>query len=538
MPRALARTTHRANPSSPRQATPGREPNDHESPPSHLAVKLRLSPDFLLVLPRADIDRLLHSINDWLQLLQCASPLPMIVPSYFAGEACAQVATRRARPLLLLLSALLALACSGSPRAPALHAASTQRGQPRAAPTAQQPSAPPVVSAAPPASERPCALQQRHEQELRRAAGLRAREHWRALRTPDFDAQSRPLRQLLAQLGADVQTLSSGSKRIDALSPSELELLSRVEPSGDAAGYAHAKAELATLDQTRDALEQGNPPPTDPSALDPDFCREDPLGAWASWTIDSSYAPEVGSDTAWVVAKKLGIARITNDGQVNVSEQFPSFLDPVPADPKYVSADRSNCCWPNYNQGEPRVVFTQDQTGDGIPELALAASFAVEGTSEHAAMVYQVDRDELRVQQLDFDHTDDVDHDDRLDLVFLDRLEVGDQCGSGFPAGVTGNSYIGHALSDGSYSFDDPVAVAFTRTQCPARPSVFGSYQEIWCGKVWNVPSSAIRRGIQKQCASDPCQGSRKKPCAWLLNAEKGFQPRLHLEQATTSHPR
>jgi hypothetical protein len=381
----------------------------------------------------------------------------------------------------------------------------------------------------------PCELQRQHETEIRKEASLRAKQRLKDLAAPDLERQRSELQAELSQLGSRQVTFGSRTVRLDTLSDREQEMAALFDQFGDGGRYARAKAELTALSQTLQALTAGAPLPEDQLALEVDFCVEDAFGAWATWTEEAYYAPRDELSTDWTLGRRLAIARITQTGKVLLAREFPSFLDIVQADQRYLPPDRTNCCYAFYGQGQPQVAFTHDQTGDGIPELGLEASFHVEGSSDQSGIVYEVQGDKIRVQQFAFERTEDVDKDGRLDLVFVDKVVVGEQCGSGFPVEAGGGEYLAHALKDGSYSFDDPIAVAYGRAQCPKAPTSFDSYEAIWCGKVWKVPTSTILAGRGHACVADPCSSNGGEACSWFDTAESSFQPQLTLSASDSA---
>ncbi len=121
----------------------------------------------------------------------------------------------------------------------------------------------------------------------------------------------------------------------------------------------------------------------------------------------------------------------------------------------------------------------------------------------------------------------------RLDILAVDEVAAADQCGSGFPAYSQSSPYLGHALPDGTYSFDDATAREYLRQQCPARPKSFGNAQAIWCAKAWGVDEKTLRLAAHRQCVNDPCKAqSTLAACESLESAIAGFKPPLTLQAA------
>jgi hypothetical protein len=122
----------------------------------------------------------------------------------------------------------------------------------------------------------------------------------------------------------------------------------------------------------------------------------------------------------------------------------------------------------------------------------------------------------------------DLDGDGRVDLLgygpFVGVFKQG--CGVVESFDALGPRLAMHALANGTFSDDDPVARAHAQRQCPARPArivVFGEREvdrrttllNLACARLWNVPSRAVASETKAACAGDPpasadCDAPRK----------------------------
>jgi hypothetical protein len=157
-----------------------------------------------------------------------------------------------------------------------------------------------------------------------------------------------------------------------------------------------------------------------------------------------------------------------------------------------------------------------DQDGDGIPELGLRATFGVEGSHQESAVLYRFFKGAIEERPSSFNDVVDFDGDGRIDLLFQQRTEYGEHCESGFPLGVGSPRYLGHALPDGTYSLDDEVAVAFSRSICPKPPEQVRSSDEIWCARLWGIEEAKLRRRVLAGCAKQECPSTSRTPCTHL----------------------
>lgn len=328
--------------------------------------------------------------------------------------------------------------------------------------------------------------------------------------------------------GRETVVMGTEKRRLDQVPGDRLTMLSLLHPA--VGEYDRALATVERLQKTVSALKAGQPLPLGPSESEVEYCVEDMQGAWAFWTVSASYGPGNGDPEQFLLAREVRLARVTSELVVSVAAELPSLMDPVDIDPRFLDTPNANCCESGYGVGAPRIVFNHDQTGDGIPEVAVTATFAVEGSSERRGYVYRYASEGIVSQRLDFDNVRDVDADGRIDLEFVEDLEVGEDCDTGFSTHLLGARYVAHALPDGSYSFTDEAARAFSRTQCPNMPSRIASGEDIWCAKLWGMPSKQLEQKLRNQCAKQSCPPSAVPPCAELEVGVRAFEPKLSLK--------
>jgi hypothetical protein len=292
---------------------------------------------------------------------------------------------------------------------------------------------------------------------------------------------------------------------------------------------------LIALEQ---ALSGKQPLPVNSMAsFEVELCKPDAHGAWAFWTVAVAYQPEDDSWSRWSVSRKVALARVSADGELTLAQRFPSFLHGSSSDKDFPGLRDDNCCSEGYGIGEPQLLFLNDQNSDGVPEIGLRASYGVEGSHEVSAVLYRFEHGRITEEEWPVESMTDVDGDGRLDIVAVDEVPAADQCGSGFPSYSASLPYLGHALPDGTYSFDDATARAYLLQQCPARPKSFGDAQAIWCAKAWGVTEKALSLGARRLCAKDPCQGQSNLPaCESLESAIGGLKPPLTLQAPSARH--
>jgi hypothetical protein len=121
---------------------------------------------------------------------------------------------------------------------------------------------------------------------------------------------------------------------------------------------------------------------------------------------------------------------------------------------------------------------------------------------------------------LTIDEVKDVDRDGRLDILTPGPYsDVSTDMGGGFGAGeLAENLLVAHSLSDGTFSLDDPVAVAAARRWCPRSPRItfarngesaedeererFRHNASIICARLWGQTTESLTRAIRTAC---PC---------------------------------
>ena len=347
-----------------------------------------------------------------------------------------------------------------------------------------------------------------------------------------LEAQLARLRSELEQIGSRTIPGPNGTAmRIDSISADQRQMWLLASRNDDISSFAQDLEARDAISAIVNALLRGDPLPESQEEASVEYCVADAQGAWAYWVDHAEYAPEDETLRTWHAHRTLRVARLTKDGSVHLSEGFTELFEPATSDARFARG-HGNCCNTSYSQGDPRVDFNQDQTGDSVPELGMSASWSVEGTHRRSASVYRLDGDHVVSQRFDWESLEDVDHDGHLDLILGDASEVGEDCDAGFPISYSGKSYVAHALADGSYSLDDEVASAYTRQQCPAPPHAFANSADIWCGKVWGVAPAVIERGIKAACKPSLCSGpSNAGVCSWLEAMAASLTPKVHLQR-------
>lgn len=421
------------------------------------------------------------------------------------------------------LSVLAMLACAG--------------GQP---PSASKPAPVASVAAAPAAAvaepapqplAKPCQILQAHNEEELIAATERARSLMSSLLPTALADEA-------ARLAADARRLaerevpfgSQGTVKLKSLSRDQLEMATRANPGGDPGAYYRVLYLAERVEAVRRAFQRHEPLPTDINDPVPEFCAEDEHGAWGFWIERASFVLGSASDPAdFRLGAQFALARVQRDGQAFVSRTWPSFYASIYGDERFLPKPEPNCCVNNYGQGAPNVVLKHDQDGDGILEVGLVASFGVEGSHQESAVLYRFRNGAIEEQPSTFDDVVDADADGRPDLLFDQRSEYGESCDSGFPLSQTSPRYLGHALPDGTYSLDDEVALAYSRTICPKPPARARTVEDIWCARLWGVDEAALRRQVLAGCAKQECPPTERMPCTHLESMLAELRPPFRL---------
>jgi hypothetical protein len=171
-----------------------------------------------------------------------------------------------------------------------------------------------------------------------------------------------------------------------------------------------------------------------------------------------------------------------------------------------------------------------DFDGDGVPELFF--TLIMQGlddyvvrriflTVEGGSIVPYAPAHGLRIDQLR-----DVDGDGRPDAVVA--VDLGGFKGCDFCASSNlEESFVAHALPNGTFSLTDEVAKRYVRARCPAKPRppfIRGgeiNHETIACARIWGVPRKTLLARLQAECAShahdaEQCSG----PCRYLGMAQ------------------
>ena len=377
----------------------------------------------------------------------------------------------------------------------------------------------------------PCALLAAHNEEELVAASERARAVMKAVNANGLTSEAVRLAAEVKQLGDVTVPFGSGTKPLKQLSEEQVRSLAVMSPGSDASSFQRARDRLAAIDAVLRAWTRHEPLPTNPYDVIPEFCSQDDHGAWGFWIERASYLPNDQSDPgSFELAASFKLARITRDGTAVVAHEWPNFFAPVQGDSRFLAPGETNCCANNYGQGAPSVLLNHDQDGDGVPEIGLAAAFGVEGTHDERSALYRFRHGAIEEEPSQFSSVLDFDRDGRPDLVASQWLEVGSDCDAGFPVNQVSPPYLGHALPDGTYAFDDAVAIAFSRENCAKPPVDFRDSSAVWCAKLWGMSEAVLRRRVLATCRKRECPWAEgSTACVHLEPTLKGFQPPLRL---------
>jgi hypothetical protein len=240
---------------------------------------------------------------------------------------------------------------------------------------------------------------------------------------------------------------------IDHREIAELEASSRKHAeAGRVAVAAQQRKEIDRLRGLQPVLEAVRAAGKNATA-DYTFCEADPQGAWAIVQSRVEYVPE---DYDWRAPWKrnalLALARIGNDGEVRTAP-IKTFLGPEGPFDKNDPLRRSddmNCCADQVGGGGVRAMFRRDVDGDGVPEVALQASWYSEGDGESWTALFAASPAGPQVIATDFDGIQDVTGDGFVDLLYEEKFDAGKACGSGFSLHGTGPVFIAHNQHDGT----------------------------------------------------------------------------------------
>jgi hypothetical protein len=162
-----------------------------------------------------------------------------------------------------------------------------------------------------------------------------------------------------------------------------------------------------------------------------------------------------------------------------------------------------------------------DFDGDGVPELTgIYAPEHPEGMTVERRWFYRWDKGGIGAYTFPGDTWSDVDGDGRLDGI--SAAVVHEHTAWWHELGFKRVPLLSHQKSDGTFSTDDAVALAFARKTCPARPKDLvvkrrdgtiddaESSLHIECARLWGVKVTEIERAIAQACPHEPTDEERR----------------------------
>lgn len=371
--------------------------------------------------------------------------------------------------------------------------------------TAEAPSPAADQSAASGAQMAPCELVEQHNLAVLRDASRRAKE---ALE-----------RHFPGKLDAKIATLEA---QLDGA-------------AADKGAHAQASALLSSLMSVQRSLREGEPVLGTPNSeeVSVEFCMADAHGAWAYWLASAVTAPTSSSLDSWGTARVMRLARVQNDGRVFFASAFPSYMSGPAAEEHFDHlVGYSNCCvLGDHQQGDTELLFINDQDGDGVAEIGLRTSQTDDAAEDAWSVIYRFKAERIEEREFRGVEVEDVDGDGRIDLL-LYQLSVARACD--YLYDEASPKYLGHALADGSYSFDDAAARTHLEEAGPESPQHVKNVEDVWCALAWGRPREAVLRDARSGCQRGLCVSKLDEACEVMENAAKEFRPPLSLDHATT----
>lgn len=183
-----------------------------------------------------------------------------------------------------------------------------------------------------------------------------------------------------------------------------------------------------------------------------------------------------------------------------------------------------NLYFSNVDGAEIRSFTAFDYDGDGTREIVLVVSGKYhEGETWAWGRVYTVAKGGVApyppAASVPFSSVVDEDADGRPDLLGGEPYDdVFENCCSGFASQLEGPPLLAHALTDGSFSRTDGVAIAVAKRACPEPPKEIVAGGAAWdvgavhtavaCAKLWGVDDAKILGAIDKAFGT----GSKSRP--------------------------
>ena len=258
------------------------------------------------------------------------------------------------------------------------------------------------------------------------------------------------------------------------------------------------RASQAIVDGVAAKARRESPDQTTKDAVVPDWCVGGARARWALRVVDASFGPSVSGP--WEIGIDLEVAVLVDGREARLAwtqgggKTAPDAINKLEA---------------------------VDFDGDGVPELTgIYAPDHPEGVTVEQRWFYRWDKGSLGVYVFPGDAWSDVDADGRMDGI--SASVVHEHTAWWHEVGFKRVPLLSHQKSDGTFSTDDAVALAFARRTCPARPKDLvvkrrdGTIDEaessfhIECARLWGVKVDEIKRAIGAACAREPSDEERQ----------------------------
>lgn len=161
---------------------------------------------------------------------------------------------------------------------------------------------------------------------------------------------------------------------------------------------------------------------------------------------------------------------------------------------------RGNCC--HVDGISPTELTLFDFDGDGEQEVLVKTGFFLEGDSMHWTELYQYKNGAIRPyprpEGFQITSMEDVNHDQRPDLVSAPWIVGGEECSSGFPHGGSAPALAAISLADGTFSATNDAAKAYVASWCPSAPRTLNTVEAVVCARLWGRTTEDLRRQITR----------------------------------------
>jgi ferredoxin len=268
-------------------------------------------------------------------------------------------------------------------------------------------------------------------------------------------------------------------------------------------------------------------------------CTKTPGGAWAIVLANAELVPINDWDwkQEWVLTGEVMLAHVDAGGSivmVPIQTQAGGGVGGQTFENAPLFPRTPNCCETVFGGLEAIELFDFDH--DGEPEVHVGASYGHEGVSERSDDLFTFKAGKLEryapAAKHSFEAVKDQTGDGIPDLLMAEGLSGGESCGSEFPFDGRGQTFIAHALPDGTFSPDDAAARAFAKKACPTKPRAIKDLNDVLCARLWGADSTKLELQV------------RARFLPWDCDAEMASRPQkpranlyyLQMLSATKAH--